>query len=55
MEQFYEVGAKVSVKWMREEIRDTNWRAGQYVGEVQEGDPQYDEITLQFVAEQESL
>ena len=55
IEQFYEVGAKVSVKWTKEEIPDTNWRAGWYVGEVQEADPQYDEITVQFVAEPESL
>jgi len=54
-EQFYEVGAKVSVKWTKEEIGDTNWRAGWYVGEVQEADPQYDEITVQFVGEPESL
>ena len=55
MEQFYEVGAKVSVKWTKEEIGDTNRRAGWYVGEVQEADPQCDEITVQFVAEPESL
>lgn len=55
MEQFYEVGAKGSVKWTREEIGDTNWRAGWYVGEVQEADPQHDEITVQFIAEPESL
>lgn len=54
MEQFYEVGAKVSVKWTREGIRDTNWRAGWYVGEVQEADPECDEI-VQFRMEPESL
>jgi len=52
MEQFYEVGAKVSVKWSREGIRDTNWRAGWYVGEVQEADPECDEI-VQFRMEPE--
>ena len=51
MEQFYEVGAKVSVKWRKEEIGDTNWRAGWYVGEVQEADPQYDEITVHYTYE----
>lgn len=55
MEQFYEVGAKGSVKWTREEIGHKNWRAGWYVGEVQEADPQHDEITVQFIAEPESL
>ena len=40
MEQFYQGAAKVSVKRTREEIRDTNLRAGSCVGEVQEADPQ---------------
>ena len=55
MEQFYEVGAKVSVKWTKQEIGDIIQPSSLYVGEVQEADPQYDEITVQFVAEPESL
>ena len=55
MEQFYEVGAMVLVKWSREELGDTNWRAGWYVGEVQKADPQHDEITVQFIVKPESL
>lgn len=34
MEQFYEVGVKGLVKWIREEIGYKNWRVGWYVGEV---------------------
>jgi len=55
IEQFYEIGARISVKWTKEEIGDTNWRAGWYVAEVQDSDPEQDEITVQFVAEPESL
>lgn len=55
MEQFYEVGARISVRWTREEIGETNWRAGWYVAEVQESDPDHDEITVQFVLEPESV
>ena len=50
IEQFYEVGARISVRWTRAEIGDTNWRAGWYVAEVQESDPEHDEITVQFVS-----
>ena len=49
LEQFYEVGARIKVKWSKEEIGDTNWRPGWYVGEVQEADIENDEITVQFV------
>jgi len=42
MEQFYEGDAKVSVKRTRQDIGDTNLRAGWYVGEVQEADLQYE-------------
>ena len=51
LEQFYEVGVRIKVKWSKEDIGDTNWRPGWYVGEVQEADPKNDEITVQFVSE----
>ena len=54
MEQFYEVGARVKVKWTREEIGDSNWRPGWYVGEVQGSIAEEDEITVQFISEPES-
>jgi len=54
IEQFYEVGARIKVKWTKEEIGDTNWRPGWYVGEVQGSDADQDEITVKFVAEPES-
>lgn len=54
LEQFYEIGAKVKVKWTREEIGDSNWRPGWFVAEVQESDPDNDEITLMFSAEPEA-
>ena len=51
MEQFYEVGTRVKVRWTREEIGDSNWRPGWYVGEVQGSSVEEDEITVQFVSE----
>ena len=54
MEQFYEVGTRVKVKWTREEIGDSNWRPGWYVGEVQGSIAEEDEITVQFISEPES-
>lgn len=55
MKQFYEVGARVKVKWTREEIGDSNWRPGWYVGEVHGSMvAEEDEITVQFISEPES-
>ena len=39
------------MKWSKEEIGGTNWRPGWYVGEVQQADPENNEITVQFVSE----
>ena len=49
LEQFYEIRARIKVKWTQEEIGDLNWTPGYYAGEVQESDPENDEITVQFV------
>lgn len=51
IEQFYEIGARIKVKWSKEEIGDSEWRPGWYVGEVQSADRDNDEITVQFVSE----
>lgn len=51
LEQFFEIGASVKVKWTQEELGDSNWKPGWYTGEVQESDPENDEITVQFVSE----
>ena len=51
IEQFYEVGCKVKVRWSKEEIGDSGWRSGWYVGEVQQSDPDNDEISIVFQAE----
>lgn len=53
IEQFYEIGARIKIKWSKEEIGDTDWRPGWYVAEVQDADRDNDEITVQFVSEPE--
>ena len=44
--QFFEVGCRVKVKWTREEIGNSNWRPGWYVGEVQSSETGQDKITV---------
>lgn len=51
IEEFHEVGCKVKVRWSKEEIGDSGWRSGWYVGEVQQSDPDNDEIKVVFQAE----
>ena len=51
IEQFYEIGARIKIKWSKEEIGDSDWRPGWYVAEVQYADMDNDEITVQFVSE----
>ena len=53
IEQFFEVGCRVKVKWTREEIGNSNWRPGWYVGEVQSSETGQDKITVQFLSEPE--
>ena len=51
LEQFFEVGAQIKIKWTKDEIGDSNWKPGWYAGEVQESDLENDKITVQFVSE----
>ena len=51
LEQFYEIGALIRVKWSKEEIGDSSWRPGWYTGEVQGSDSENDLITVQFITE----
>ena len=51
LEQFFEVGARIKIKWTKDDIGDSNWKPGWYVGEVQQSDLDNDEITVQFVSE----
>ena len=44
IEQFYELGARIKIKWSKQEIRDTDWRPGWYVAEVQDAD--WDNCTI---------
>jgi hypothetical protein len=52
--EYFEVGRQVKVKWTKEEIGDTGWRAGWYSAEVQKSDISSDEITIVYVSEPES-
>ena len=51
IEQFYEIRARIKIKWSKQEIGDTDWRPGWYVAEVQDADRDNNEITVQFVSE----
>lgn len=53
IEQFYEIGARIKIKWSKQEVGDTNWRPGWYVAEVRDADRDNDQITVQFVSEPE--
>ena len=51
LEQFFEIGSQVKVKWTKDEIGDSHWRRGWYVGEVQTSDLDSDEIEVMFYSE----
>ena len=53
--EYFEIGRQVKVRWSREEIGDTGWRAGWYSAEVQESNLSLDEITIIYVSEPESI
>ena len=45
-DQVTEIGASISVKWTREEVKGSCRKAGWYEAEVQAFDPDRDEITI---------
>ena len=51
LEQFFEVGACAQVKWSEDEIGDSGWKPGWYIGEVQGSDSANDLVTVQFISE----
>ena len=53
--EYFEVGRQVKVKWTKEEIGVTGWRAGWYSTEVQKSNISSDEITIVYVSEPESI
>lgn len=53
IDQFYEIGDKIKVKWSREEVGESSWRPGWYVGEIPDSDIENDKIVVQFVSEPE--
>lgn len=53
--RYFEVGTHVKIRWSRDEIGDTGWKAGWYNAEVQESDLTLDEITVVYVSEPESI
>ena len=46
-----EIGASISVKWARKEVKGSGWKAGWYEAEVQAFDPDRDEITIIYKRE----
>lgn len=52
--QYFEVRRQVKIRWSKDKIGDTGWRAGWYNAEVQESELSSDEITVVYVSEPES-
>lgn len=50
-DQVTEIGASISIKWTREEVKGSSWKAGWYGAEVQAFDPERDEITIIYKRE----
>ena len=51
LDEFYEIGCQVKVRWSKEELGDSGWRSGWYIGEVQQSDPDNDVIKVVFQAQ----
>ena len=50
-EQISQIGCKVKIRWTKEEIGDTGWKAGWYVAEVQGYDIDTDVLTVHYSSE----
>ena len=51
IDRFFDVGTRIKVRWMKDEIGDSGWRAGWYVAEVQAADPMSDQIEVVYLSE----
>lgn len=50
-EAIFSIGAKVKVKWSRDDVQGTDWKPGWYTAYVQSADPLQDQITVEHCAE----
>ena len=50
-DQVTEIGAPISVKWTRKEVKGRSWKAGWYEAEVQAFGPDRDKITITYKRE----
>lgn len=50
-DQISEIGASLKIKWSKDEVKESGWKAGWYHVEVQAVDPDRDEITLIYKKE----
>ena len=50
-DEYFTVGQKIKVKWTREEIGDSGWRAGWYSAQVQEVEIEEDNIRIVYFTE----
>ena len=50
-DQVCEIGASIAIKWTKEEVQGSGWKAGWYQAEVQAFDPDRDEITIIYKRE----
>ena len=50
-DQVTEIGASILIKWTKEEVKGSGWKAGWYNAEVQAFEPDTDEITIIYKRE----
>ena len=55
IEQIAQVGAKIKVQWSADEVQDSGWRPGWYVGVVQQYDVDSDILVIAYSSEPENV
>ena len=54
-EEYFAVGAKIKLRWTKEEIGDSGWRCGWYTAQVQASNLEEDTIEVLYFSEPESV
>ena len=54
-EEVTEIGARILIRWEKEELRESGWRAGWYAAKIQAFDPDTDEISIIYDQEQDEV
>jgi hypothetical protein len=54
-EEYFSIGAKIKIRWTKDEIGDSGWRSGWYTAQVQEGYLEDDNIQILYFSEPECV